>query len=257
MRLIAQRHHPKKAVKKEKKGAFSIYHFQDGATLTIRRTKEEKVLSDKWVPGRDLKSRTLVDEFQLGDSTVIVRRGKIAPANRLTDFYRRLYRGKVRFEPPVAWLVRPNKRSVIITRAVQGYHNLRWMRRHIRRQGLGLLVISNLALELGKMHGTGIQHGHPHDKNVLVNHQGKVTLIDPKFMASTKKPPLQMWRKYAPLRARRIKREFFQGRKPRKGIVEDLSWLLHISEGFPEANKNDVIKAYKKGFALARTRRKK
>ncbi len=188
---IPLQYHPHKAVKKEEQGTFNIYHFKDGTKLTVRKMFEGKLFEKRrfeWLFGgwrrKNISQRVV--RFKRGKFTVAAKDF----VGQIPEHYLQVLRARTRFEMPVAWLEKPKqgkygaRRTLFITRFKKGFDPLlNWRgKRRFTNPAFVHRVFANAAYELGKMHGAGIAHAHPHDRNILVDKKGNVVIIDPKFL---------------------------------------------------------------------------
>ncbi|MFH1246844.1 MAG: hypothetical protein V1644_00550 [Candidatus Micrarchaeota archaeon] len=212
--IIPLKYHPRLAKTRTSEGAFDVYHYLGGAKLTVRRVYADKVLpgifgKKHWKRVRSLKMTDPQDkllgkpretiEYTHKNSRFVVRTPFVEfDTHYYRDFlrnYRRLYAARVRIESPVAWLehsVTPTIKKpthMLITSFKQG----ETLAEVLHRDGetpTTKKAFLNAFYELGKMHGAGVQHGHPHLNNIIVRKDGNVTLIDLKYIRGVDEPPI-------------------------------------------------------------------
>lgn len=255
MELIEPRYHPRNAVKGKRIGNYTLHGFRNGAALVVKRGYVKKLFGSEWQKGEPLRARTNTEKVEAGKEKLVVRR-YLTQANNMLTLYNRLHRIGVKFEPPVAWLSLPGKRRVI-TRFVEGYREYS-DNPNLRDVEFANTVLKNAAFELGKMHGVGVSHGHPHNRNILVNNAGDVVLIDPKFMKKTNREPempLHRLFRYKPT----ILTHFVKNQR-RKGELHDLAWFLELTTQLPPETmqhagfitKEQLGEAYRRGVRYAK-----
>ncbi|MDP3742466.1 MAG: hypothetical protein Q8R15_04070, partial [Candidatus Micrarchaeota archaeon] len=114
-------------------------------------------------------------------------------------------------------------------------------------------VLTKAFYELGKMHGAGIQHGHPHYRNLLVDEDRNLMWVDPKFLRRSNQMPLAQ----APYDLSDVRIPSTDVMEP--GAINDLLWFVgDISIKQPtqydRLNWEEVNKHYRKGFEEGKRR---
>ncbi|MDP3741782.1 MAG: hypothetical protein Q8R15_00535 [Candidatus Micrarchaeota archaeon] len=270
--IFEEHYHPNKAVRKEAHGAFDVYYFNNGASLTVRRKHTGVLFSPGKLTYRPIHTAEgehsrILDAYEGDKIHFLVRiesRQHFAPTyDGLLHHYSKLYAARVRIEAPVAWLnesLSNRKNAIIVTKyrktwtplynkllqirdSIGGETSIHQRRKKIRG------IFEKVFYELGKMHGAGVRHGHPHDNNILVDGDGNVAFTDPKLLGDVNDVP-----KNIPLGLGR-KLEFFPSHG--KGADADLSRLTGIINSRRLENWlnwSELGKAYEKGVALGKKR---
>ncbi|MFH0713454.1 MAG: hypothetical protein V1722_02635 [Candidatus Micrarchaeota archaeon] len=164
------------------KGAFNVYTFAPGLRTIIRRRFERQLFNADWELKEDLSTRSSsagTFKYTNGTNELLLR-----PAVKLEflKLYHRLYAARVRFEEPVAFSIAGNK-GELITR-IKNQKEAASSAQFNQNEAFGKQTARRIFYELGKMHGAGVAHGHPHLANILLDEKGNVTLIDPKFLCN-------------------------------------------------------------------------
>ena len=108
------------------------------------------------------------------------------------------------------------------------------------------------------MHGVGVSHGHPHNRNILVNNKGDVILIDPKFMKKTNREPEMPLPQL--FRHKQVILQHFVKSERRKGELHDLAYFLELTTQMPLETmqhaefitKEQLGATYRKGVRYAK-----
>lgn len=267
---IPKEYHPSNAARKEVQGLFNIYHFKDGAKLTVRKMYESKIFRKWWHLWRprqvktskaSLSDRREVHSFQIGPVNLIVRQINGSKQSQtlllLRAMYERLSRSRVRFETPVAWLQAP--RELLVTKLKRGYSPFSEVALDKMDDGPFMSkVLQSAFFELGKMHGAGIAHGHPHYDNLLVNQEGNVCWVDPKFLRGVSDEPIVT----SDLPERRspatlgIVKQFCPGDTVPQGVRNDLHWLASymVMAGHARLGLESMVEKYRRGVGQGKRR---
>ncbi|MFH1246984.1 MAG: hypothetical protein V1644_01255 [Candidatus Micrarchaeota archaeon] len=246
MQLIPEQYHPRNAERTERIGAFNIHDFADGTQLTTLRRYEARLFEEHKIKKviRNYKPVTHV----AGQIELITRKTRI-PAKFL-EICQRLKAAKVKFETPVAWLEAENPTNdALVTIYRKKYETL--TTEVTTDKALVQRTLESAFHELGKMHGAGIVHGHPHYYNILTNGNGNVHFIDPKYMRKHSTIP--------PTAIPRYDEEYWRefGTAPTTNAQGDLQMLLGYMNQGDHLQRIDVKKlndAYLKGVELGRKR---
>ncbi len=273
--IFPKQYHPKNAVKKEPHGAFDIYHFENGALLTVRRKHVGVLFSPgkliyQPIPKVDDEASRVLDTYAHGKDVFLARkenRGHFAPTyDGLLTYYDKIYAARARMEAPIAWLnepisTHPHKTAIIVTKYrtdwISLYNKIIQIKDSVggvtsTRQRCEQLsaVFEKVFHELGKLHGAGVRHGHPHLRNILLDETGNVLFVDPKVLGSINEVPKDLphrdWFYF----------QHFPSLDP--GAKFDLSWLTSQIKHFyptPEnLNWEKFGKEYARGVALSKKR---
>ncbi len=274
MPLIPEQYNLQNAKQKKTAGAFDVYHFSDGAKLTIRRRYANEVLNgnfelsdaDNRLTGynRSMRFSSSVqiascrgrDRFLLREET---RPEFLKAVPSLLRSYRRLYAARVRFESPVAWLKMKNSRkALIVSRYKSG-----WKRLDVEinesndTSFVNSEFFSRIFYELGKMHGAGVRHGHSHLGNILIDNERRVAFSDPKFLGRVRRPSVVQ----DSLSLQTLRNLGIRGKR---GALSDFLLLKESAhhtlalKNIPSEtlNWNEIKKAYEKGVKQGRQRTK-
>ena len=274
--IFEEKYHPRNATKTEPHGAFNVHHFANGATLTVRR----KYSSDLFSPGKltyspihiaDGEKSRVLDAYTHDKGVFLVRtenRTEFAPTyDGLLRNYGKIYAARARIESPVAWLNEPRRfgkgdgnSAIIVTKyrrnwsplykkvlqirdSVGGETSTKQRREKLRN------IFEKVFYELGKLHGAGVRHGHPHFNNILIDEKGNVAFTDPKLLGNINEPPKDIESSLG------FKTELFpfQG----KGGDFDLSWLtcqLEADNLHTELDWDKLVESYAAGVVLGKKR---
>ncbi len=268
MRVIPYKYGPSKAVAKEEKGAFDVYHFKDGARLTVRRVFRDKLFKPRFFgfpwqkeTAHSLSLRREVHVFEIGKCKYVVRwpgsHERVATLARLAELTHGVFGAKTRFESPVAWLEAPSH-NVLVTKLKEGYRSIQFAR--LDQTALEK-VLGNAFYELGKMHGIGVAHGHPHYGNLLFNQHHGVAWIDSSVLRHVSEAPVHSPEplEYTYTEADALQKNFLTKETP-VGIKNDLRWFLRSITNDGHDKKVDWRKmraGYFKGFEESQRRVKK
>lgn len=267
---IPKEYHPSKAARKEERGAFNIYHFANGAKLTVRRMYESRIFRKWWQvlkpkPIRTSKSslsqRREVHSFQVGPVNLIAREihttKQADTLPLLATMHERLSRGRVRFESPVAWL--EGRKNVLVTKLKAGYEPFSKVALDKMDDAPFMSkVLQSAFFELGKMHGADIQHGHPHYDNLLVSKEGNVCWVDPKFLRSVSEEPIvisDLPEAQLPETREIVGRFYLSGHAP-IGVKNDLEWLASymVMAGHARLGLESMVEKYRRGVEQGKRR---
>ncbi len=247
MELISPLYHPKNAVKRERKGAFIVYTHRDGTVLAARRAALEKLFRSDWQPTNIIPTKPSVQSFELGGAKVVVRRG--IDSYNFIDVYRRAAAARVRLESPIAWVQR-GQRATLVSRIHHAtLETLHSKFSRSRDEEWKKKMIEKLAYELGKLHGAGVTHRHPHDENVLVTDNG-VFLIDLKYMARIK------GQERIPTGPTITRMGFVKSETVPRAVAIDLGYLM-TTIGKLKIDEQKLSKRYRQGLKLGKQRVKR
>lgn len=269
--IFEEQYRPSKAARKESHGVFDVYYFANGASLTLRRQHADALFSK----GRltyspihiaDGEAAKVLDAYAAKDTLFLVRTEKrkhfASTYDRLLNCYGKIYAARARMETPVAWLNEPlqtHHGAIIVTKYRADWAPLQQKVLQIRdpnesetptqaQQDCLRSIFEKVFYELGKMHGAGVRHGHPHFNNILVDKSDNVAFTDPKLLGSVKDHPTIM--SYSGVEVERFPH---QG----DGGEFDLKWLTHQINKYKLRRVLDwhaLVAAYKKGVALGKKR---
>lgn len=203
--LLQTRYHPSRATNRKEAGIFNDYQFKDGTTLRVRRMFEKKLFYPKWWRVKRLRGKPLWQpegklEPRNKDFDITVHSAgklKIVARGIPTSFKRSLVRTtsalsaflekRIRIESPLFELHTPKEGSLIGTQFVEGEKLANFLNRtpiETADQFLG-----EVAKIMAYQHAQGLSHGHMHPDNVIIRN-GKIVLVDPKYLIPLREVPL-------------------------------------------------------------------
>lgn len=270
--IFEEQYHPDKAVRKEAHGAFDVYYFSNGASLTVRRKHADDLFSPGKLTYRPIHTAEgehsrVLDSYDGDKIRFLVRpesRQQFAATyDGLLANYAKIYAARARMEVPIAWLNEPlsnRKNAIIVTKYRSGWNALHKKVLQIRDSVGGETstqqrreqlrgIFEKVFYELGKLHGAGVRHGHPHFNNILVDENGNIAFTDPKLLGDIKEKP-----SFPQKLGRNLEHFPSQG----AGGDFDLCWLtanIYAHKSLATCfNWQKLGEAYKDGVALGKER---